>query len=111
MLAKTYLEHLARFAASTVLVVLLNLLKLHSKSDLLLSSQQPTLRAGRLEISKEAQAMAFMAGANAIFTGEKLLTTANPEGDFDAALLGELGMKPRAPYKDDENISKHAEAA
>ena len=58
------------------------------------------LSAGRLEISKEAQAMAFMAGANAIFTGEKLLTTANPEGDFDADLLSQLGMKPRAPYKD-----------
>jgi biotin synthase len=58
------------------------------------------LSAGRLEISKEAQAMAFMAGANAIFTGEKLLTTANPESDFDAGLLQELGMKPRAPYKD-----------
>ncbi len=58
------------------------------------------LSAGRLEISKEAQAMAFMAGANAIFTGEKLLTTANPEADFDAGLLQKLGMKPRAPYKD-----------
>ncbi len=58
------------------------------------------LSAGRLEISKEAQAMAFMAGANAIFTGEKLLTTANPEADFDYALLNELGMKPREPYKD-----------
>ncbi|NCT40255.1 MAG: biotin synthase BioB [Alphaproteobacteria bacterium] len=58
------------------------------------------LSAGRLEISKEAQAMAFMAGANAIFTGEKLLTTANPEADFDYTLLGELGMTPRVPYKD-----------
>ncbi|MCD8562705.1 MAG: biotin synthase BioB [Alphaproteobacteria bacterium] len=58
------------------------------------------LSAGRLEISKEAQALAFMAGANAIFTGEKLLTTPNPEENFDAALLDELGMKPRAPYKD-----------
>ena len=58
------------------------------------------LSAGRLEISKEAQAMAFMAGANAIFTGEKLLTTANPEADFDQGLLAELGMVPRAPYKD-----------
>lgn len=58
------------------------------------------LSAGRLTISKEAQAMAFMAGANAIFTGEKLLTTANPEEDFDANLLKELGIKPRAPYKD-----------
>ncbi|MEM7651090.1 MAG: biotin synthase BioB [Pseudomonadota bacterium] len=69
------------------------------------------LSAGRLEISKEAQAMAFMAGANAIFTGEKLLTTPNPEKDFDYELLGELGMKPRAPYKDDEKISGKAEAA
>ncbi len=59
------------------------------------------LSAGRLEISKEAQAMAFMAGANAIFTGEKLLTTANPEKDYDMALLDELGIKPRAPYKEE----------
>jgi biotin synthase-like enzyme len=44
--------------------------------------------------------MAFMAGANAIFAGEKLLTTANPEADIDMQLLGELGIKPRAPYKD-----------
>ncbi len=58
------------------------------------------LSAGRLTISKEAQAMAFMAGANAIFTGEKLLTTANPEKDADMSLLEELGIKPRAPYKD-----------
>ena len=57
------------------------------------------LSAGRLTISREAQALAFMAGANAIFTGEKLLTTPNPESDFDHTLLDELGMKPRAPYK------------
>ena len=64
------------------------------------------LSAGRLEISKEAQAMAFMAGANAIFTGEKLLTTANPESDFDMGLLAELGMKPRAPYKEGEPVTQ-----
>lgn len=58
------------------------------------------LSAGRLTISKEAQALAFMAGANAIFTGEKLLTTPNPEKDADYALLGELGIRPRAPFKD-----------
>jgi len=57
------------------------------------------LSAGRLTISKEAQALAFMAGANAIFTGEKLLTTPNPEEDADYALLDELGLKPREPYK------------
>jgi biotin synthase len=58
------------------------------------------LSAGRLEISKEAQALAFMAGANAIFTGEKLLTTPNPESSEDSGLLAELGLKPRAPYKE-----------
>jgi biotin synthase len=66
------------------------------------------LSAGRLEISKEAQALAFMAGANAIFTGEKLLTTPNPAGHFDYQLLDELGMKPRAPYKDEEKASAAA---
>ena len=69
------------------------------------------LSAGRLEISKEAQALAFMAGANAIFTGEKLLTTPNPEQDYDTALLEALGIKPRAPYKDDEEFPKKARAA
>ena len=69
------------------------------------------LSAGRLEISREAQALAFMAGANAIFTGEKLLTTPNPEKDADYGLLAELGMKPREPYKDDENVSDKAAAA
>ncbi|MGB4057062.1 MAG: biotin synthase BioB [Alphaproteobacteria bacterium] len=58
------------------------------------------LSAGRLEISREAQAMAFLAGANAIFTGEKLLTTPNPEADVDGELLATLGLRPRAPYKE-----------
>ena len=68
------------------------------------------LSAGRLEISKEAQALAFMAGANAIFTGEKLLTTPNPEKDVDVELLGQLGIKPRAPYKD-ETVERKTQAA
>ena len=68
---------------------------------ILMPKSMVRLSAGRLQISKEAQALAFMAGANAIFTGEKLLTTANPEEDFDANLLAELGIKPRAPYKED----------
>ncbi len=64
------------------------------------------LSAGRLTISKEAQAMAFMAGANAIFTGEKLLTTPNPEKDADYGLLKELGIEPRAPFKDEADVPK-----
>ena len=55
------------------------------------------LSAGRLSLSREAQALAFMAGANAIFTGDKLLTTPNPEEDFDMQLLGELGLSGQEP--------------
>lgn len=60
------------------------------------------LSAGRLTISKEAQALAFLAGANAIFTGEKLLTTPNPEKDADYALLDALGIRPRKPFKEEQ---------
>jgi biotin synthase len=58
------------------------------------------LSAGRLSISREAQALAFMAGANAIFTGDKLLTTPNPKANEDFALMAALGLKARAPDKD-----------
>lgn len=69
------------------------------------------LSAGRLTISKEAQALAFMAGANAIFTGEKLLTTPNPEKDADYELLDQLGLKPRTPFKDAKRNSNCTKAA
>lgn len=59
------------------------------------------LSAGRMTLSKETQAFAFLAGANSIFTGEKLLTTDNPEWDFDHALLTELGLKGRRPSNKD----------
>jgi biotin synthase len=51
------------------------------------------LSAGREAMSDEMQAMCFMAGANSIFYGEKLLTTANPETDKDLELLNRLGLK------------------
>jgi biotin synthase len=55
------------------------------------------LSAGRLRLSREAQALAFLAGANSIFSGEKLLTTANPDVEEDAKLLSDLGMTSVAP--------------
>ena len=51
------------------------------------------LSAGREHMSDEAQALCFMAGANSIFVGAKLLTTANPERSRDESLLARLGMK------------------
>jgi biotin synthase len=59
---------------------------------ILMPSSFVRLSAGRLELSDEAQAMCFLAGANSIFMGEKLLTTPNPETDRDAQLLDKLGM-------------------
>jgi biotin synthase len=51
------------------------------------------LSAGREYMSEEAQALCFLAGANSIFYGEKLLTTPNPEAQKDMRLLSKLGMK------------------
>ncbi len=51
------------------------------------------LSAGREEMSEETQALCFLAGANSIFYGPKLLTTANPARDRDMALLDKLGMR------------------
>ncbi len=52
------------------------------------------LSAGREEMSDEMQALCFFAGANSIFYGEKLLTTANPEADKDRELFAKLGLEP-----------------
>ena len=52
------------------------------------------LSAGREEMSAETQALCFLAGANSIFYGEKLLTTPNPSADQDKALLERLGLTP-----------------
>ncbi|MEZ6003104.1 MAG: biotin synthase BioB [Planctomycetota bacterium] len=52
------------------------------------------LSAGRRELHEAAQAMAFLAGANSIFVGDKLLTTPNPAPGSDAALLRSLGLNP-----------------
>jgi biotin synthase len=52
------------------------------------------LAAGRKQMSREAVLLCFLAGANSIFTGEKLLTTPNPAPDDDAEMLESLGLKP-----------------
>jgi biotin synthase len=52
------------------------------------------LSAGREGMSEETQALCFLAGANSIFYGPKLLTTPNPGRDRDLALLDKLGLRP-----------------
>jgi biotin synthase len=54
------------------------------------------LSAGREEMAEETQALCFLAGANSIFYGPKLLTTPNPDRDRDMRLIDRLGMRPMA---------------
>ncbi len=61
---------------------------------IMLPASMVRLSAGRSEMSDELQAMCFLAGANSIFYGEKLLTTGNPDVERDQALFVRLGMRP-----------------
>ena len=65
------------------------------------------LSAGREEMNDQMQSLAFLAGANSIFYGEKLLTTCNPEAESDMKLFERLGIKPeqRQGYSDDVHES------
>jgi biotin synthase len=58
------------------------------------------LSAGRLELSVAEQGMCFMAGANSIFAGDKLLTTPNPEFNSDKEMFRILGLTPKAAFAD-----------
>lgn len=69
----------------------LEMVRLVAVIRLLMPASRIRLSAGRATLSTEAQAMAFYAGANSIFLGEKLLTRENPSVSEDEALLRELG--------------------
>jgi biotin synthase len=66
---------------------------------ILMPESMVRLSAGRVRMSFEEQALCFMAGANSIFTGEKLLTTTNNELDEDMHMFELFGLKPRPSYK------------
>ncbi|GAB3480865.1 biotin synthase BioB [Marinomonas epiphytica] len=61
---------------------------------ILMPKSHVRLSAGRQGMNEQTQALCFMAGANSIFYGEKLLTTGNPEADKDMALFAKLGIAP-----------------
>ncbi len=63
---------------------------------ILMPQSHVRLSAGREQMNEQTQAMAFLAGANSIFYGEKLLTTPNPEANKDMQLFKKLGIKPEA---------------
>ena len=69
---------------------------------LLMPAAQVRLSAGREQMSDETQALAFMAGANSIFYGEKLLTTGNPDVERDRSLLARLKIEPETAAQTQE---------
>lgn len=65
---------------------------------ILMPASRVRLAAGRKQLSQESVTLCFLAGANSIFVGDKLLTTPNPGRDEDQELLDTLGMKPLEPH-------------
>ena len=74
---------------------------------ILMPQSHVRLSAGREQMNEQMHALAYFAGANSIFYGEKLLTTPNPEANKDLQLFARLGIKPeeRCTAEDDETAA------
>jgi len=98
-------------AASQGPVDPLELVRMIATARILMPVSMVRLSAGRLSLSDEAQALCFLAGANSIFMGDKLLTTPNPETDDDQRLFDKLGMRLLAKPAGEKNIDESSLAA
>ena len=74
----------------------LELVRMIATARILMPEAFVRLSAGRLSLSDEAQALCFLAGANSVFMGDKLLTTSNPEVESDLDLFKRLGLRLQA---------------
>ena len=75
-----------------------DMVRMIATARILMPSSMVRLSAGRLHMSPEAQALCFLAGANSIFAGEKLLTTPNPSRREDDSLFDVLGLKAKPAF-------------
>lgn len=76
-----------------------DMVRMIATTRILMPKAMVRLSAGRSEMSMSDQALCFMAGANSIFTGEKLLTTSNPSFEEDHMMFQLLGLKAREAFK------------
>ena len=81
-----------------------DMVKMIATARILMPKAMVRLSAGRATMSVSDQALCFMAGANSIFTGEKLLTTPNPSFDEDQAMFNLLGITPREAFKEEKEL-------
>jgi biotin synthase len=77
-----------------------DMVRMVATARILMPKAMVRLSAGRLEMPVTEQALCFLAGANSIFAGDKLLTTPNPDVDQDKAMFELLGLHPREAFKD-----------
>ncbi len=75
-----------------------DLVRMIATARIIMPTSVVRLSAGRMELSMSSQAMCFMAGANSIFAGDKLLTTPNPDYQNDEEMFEVLGLTPRAAF-------------
>ena len=80
-------------------VSVFDLVRMIAVARIALPKAKVRLSAGRTQLSPEAQAMCFFAGANSIFYGDKLLTAANPAVERDLKLIEELGLSAQKPNR------------
>ena len=83
------------------LVTVWEMVRMIATARILMPKTMVRLSAGRERMSVTDQALCFLAGANSIFTGEKLLTTPNPDFDADKAMFDLLGLTPRKSFKEE----------
>lgn len=84
-----------------------DLVRMIASARILMPKAMVRLSAGRTSMSIADQTLCFMAGANSIFAGEKLLTTPNPSFDEDMAMFDLLGLKPREAFKEEKEMVQH----
>ena len=82
-----------------------DMVRMIATARIIMPSTMVRLSAGRKEMSIAEQALCFMAGANSIFAGDKLLTTPNPAFEEDTLMFQLLGLKPREAFKGSEILA------
>lgn len=87
-----------------------DMVRMIATARILMPKAMVRLSAGRTSMSIADQSLCFMAGANSIFAGDKLLTTPNPTFDEDMAMFDMLGLKPREAFKGEPEQAIHTHA-
>lgn len=82
-----------------------DMVRMIATARILMPKAMVRLSAGRNDMSVAEQALCFMAGANSIFAGDKLLTTPNPSFDEDNLMFQLLGLKPREAFKEEKETA------